>query len=151
MCDFRRMNSLKIAAVVLLLGGCSSPQERERKTLMNEIEKQVQLPKGARPLSEYARYYANKDDGVVVAVFLIPIKDDIAPGESCEELFENFTSGKMPCEPMQFEWALPAGERRWFKDQRDLPWINDGGCAQVDVEFDIAKSTVKHVECNGEA
>jgi hypothetical protein len=145
------MNSFKIAALLMLVSGCSSPQERKREALMNKIEKQVQLPKGARPLSEYARYYADKGDGVVAAVFLIPLSDEMRPGEGCEELLENFASREVPCEPMQFEWAMPAGERRWFKDQRDLPWINDGGCAQVDVEFNIAKSTVKYVECNGEA
>ena len=150
-CDPQQMNSFKIAAAILLLSGCSSPEEREREALMNLIEKQVQLPKGTRPLSEYARYYADTDSRVVVAVYLVPTSDEIGLGESCEELLENFASRKVSCEPMQFEWAMPAGERRWFKDKRDLPWINGGGCAQVEVEFDTATSTVKRAECNGEA
>ena len=118
---------------------------------MNQIEKQVQLPKGARPLGEYARYYADTKGGEVVAVYLIPMNDEIRPGESCAELLENFTTREVPCEPMHHPWAVGAGERRWVKSEQDLPFINDGGCGQVTVIFDKAKSVVKRANCNGVA
>lgn len=150
-CDVQRMNSLKIAAAIVLLSGCSTPQEFDRDALMNLIEKQVQLPNGARLLGDYARYYADSDGGEVVAVYLIPLDNEIPPGASCAELLEDSTTRDVPCEPMQFDWAMPAGERRWVKSEQDLPFISDGGCDQVTVVFDKAKSVVKSARCNGVA
>jgi hypothetical protein len=118
---------------------------------MGQIERQVQLPNGARTLAEYARYYASGDNGEVIAVYLIPINNDPRPGDRCEELTENFTSRQVPCAPMRPAWAMPAGKRRWVKDQHDLPYVNDGECAQVTVVFDKSKSAVKSAECNGTA
>lgn len=138
-------------AVALLLTACSSPEERDHEALMGKIEQQVRLPKGARTLGEYARYYANGDDGEVIAVYLLPFNDDPRPGDSCEELTENFTSRQVPCPSMHPTWAMPAGKRRWVKDQHDLPFISDGGCAQVTVVFDKSRSAIKSAECNGTA
>lgn len=118
---------------------------------MDQIEKQVHLPNGAGRLADYSRYYADDGHGEVVAVFLIIPKDEPRPGETCEELAANFTSRTVPCEPMHLPWAIPAGQRRWLKDKRDLPFINDGGCMEVDVTFNRAKSTVTSIQCNGEA
>jgi hypothetical protein len=145
------MNSLKIAAAVILFSGCSTPQERDREALMNQIEKQVRLPINARSLDEYARYYADGEDGKVVAVYLIPINDELPPDQSCEELLENLMTRELPCELVKSDWAMPAGKRRWMKSEQNLPFISDGGCAQVTVIFEKAKSVVKSAECNGVA
>ena len=135
---------------MLLLSGCSTAEERDREAVMNQIEKQVQLPDGARPLREYARYYA-EHEGEVVAVYMIPPNDEIRPGDGCEELLENLTTREVPCEPMKTDWAMPAGERRWFRSEQELPFINDGGCLQITVIFDRAKAVVKSADCNGMA
>jgi hypothetical protein len=117
---------------------------------MDQIEQRVQLPKGAGSLGEYSRYYADGDSGEVVAAYLMIPKDERRPGEACEELDRNVEGHTVPCEPIGLPWAIPAGQRRWLKDKRDLPFINDGGCADVNVTYDRAKSAVTSVECNGQ-
>jgi hypothetical protein len=118
---------------------------------MDRIEKQVHLPKGASPLADYSRYYSDDGKGEIVAVYLIIPRDEPRPGETCEELTTNFTSRTVPCRPVQLPWAIPAGQRRWLKDKRELPFINDGGCMEVDVTFNKAKWAVTSIQCNGEA
>jgi hypothetical protein len=43
----------------------------------------------------------------------------------------------------------PAGKRRWFRTPNDLPYISDGGCQQVNVQFDTASHRILAVACNG--
>ena len=117
---------------------------------MDRIEKAVRLPDRARPLSEYARYYAEREREVV-AVYIIPPRDEIRAGEACEELLENMSTRDVPCEPMKSDWAMPAGSRRWFKSEQELPFISDGGCSQITVIFDKPKGIVKSADCNGGA
>lgn len=109
-----------IIVAAALLTACSTSEARDREALMDLIERQARLPDGARPLAEYARYYAPGGKDEVAAVFLIPVNDEV-------------------------------GQRRWMDDQRDLPFIIDGGCSQVTLTFDRAKSVVKAAECNGPA
>ena len=118
---------------------------------MNEIESKLQLPKGARPLEEYARYYTDDDRGHVIGVYVIPMNDDLRPGDKCEELTANLSSHEVPCEPFKPDWAMPDGQRRWVPDQSHLPVIDDGGCGIVTVEFDRTRSTVTQAVCNGDA
>ena len=145
------MNLLRIAATAALLSGCSTPEERGREALMDQIEKQVQLPKGARPLSEYARYYAETGKSEVHAVYLIPISGELGPGEGCSELTENFSLKDVPCEPTADFPGLAPGERKWVADEDELPFMMDGGCMQVTVVFDKAKSVIRSAHCNGVA
>ena len=117
---------------------------------MDQIEKQVQLPRDARPLRDYARYYAYADTGDVKAIYLVPFDDDLKPGEGCDELLEDFTSKQVPCPDLDIPTMnLKAGQRRWMRDNRHLPAVNDGGCAVVNVSFDWKKGKVKEVRCNG--
>ena len=125
--------------------------EREQDALMSRLEHNLQLPEGASDLREYARYYANAGNGQIVAIYLIPFDHEIAPDEACEEVSADFSTREVPCPDLQPASAMPAGQRRWLNDRRDLPWINDGGCAQVEVIFDKETSAVKRAECNGEA
>ncbi len=145
------MKATAIFALVIGLAACSTPEERQRAAVMDQIEKQLQLPEGARPFGEYARHYAERDNGHVVGVYLVPFEDEIRSGESCEELDANFASHPVPREPMEMPKQLAAGEREWLKSPRDLPFISDGGCAQITVIFDKAKSAVLSAECNGRA
>ena len=143
------MNARAIVAAAALLTACSAPQDRERRALMDQIEKQVQLPKDAQSLGEYARYYTDRGSEVI-AVYLTPMDDEVRPGQSCEEVFENFTTLEVPCEPMA-GGTIGAGERRWVNSEQDLPFIDDGGCGQITIIFDKAKSVVKSAQCNGVA
>ena len=124
---------------------------------MNEIERLVVLPKGADSMSAYGRNYAFSDRGKVVAIYLKPFplpKID----EGCEEMLENFSS--RPCTKEEVAEGMasdaraaaaqtPAGERRWFGKASELPFVSDGGCMEVRVEFDTAAHRVLSVACNG--
>ena len=145
------MDTRHAAALAILLGGCSSAVERDPDELMGRIEHNLRLPEGASHLDEYARYYADAGNGEIVAVYLIPFGNEMGPDEACEEISEDFSTREVPCPERLPAQTMRAGERRWLADQRDLPWINDGGCAQIEVTFDKAKSVVKRIECNGEA
>ena len=42
-----------------------------------------------------------------------------------------------------------ANQSRWFDDYRELPFILDGGCHQIEVVYDSHSEQVESVECNG--
>src|SRR5689334_10246854 len=98
-----RTGSVPLSALLLL--SCAGPEERAHQALMDKIEAQVRLPKGARPLAEYSRYYAKGDRNEIVAIYLIVPK----PGP-------------------QPEGSVPPGNRRWFNDIREVPAMSGGGC-----------------------
>jgi hypothetical protein len=123
--DFRVMRGLIPPIAVLLLSACSTAEERQHSQLMDQIEKQVRMPAGSRPLAEYARYYAFDKRGRVVAIY---------------------TTLR---EPSYESLNLPAGQRRWVSHEDRLPGISDGGCGVVEVLFDPATEQVTRAECNG--
>jgi hypothetical protein len=144
---------------VLLCGGCS----REAGTavtdpvngrLMEAIERQVRMPPGARPLNDYARFYArapvdlNVAKGTVMGVYRIPATlSPPPPGAICEAFTEHGGLRKVPCDPGVHR--LLAGQRKWLEDYMALPFVDDGGCNTVNVEFDSEKQIVQRVYCNG--
>jgi hypothetical protein len=142
---------------LLAVSGCNHAPSREA-TLMDEIERSVVLPKSAEPLSAYGRNYAFADQGrVVVATYLIP-SPPIPVGKRCQVMLAN--GSLRPCTKEQIAEQVssdaraaaaetPAGRRRWFRTPNDLPYISDGGCQQVDVQFDIASHRILAVACNG--
>tara|TARA_B100000378_G_scaffold270455_1_gene259707 strand:+ start:799 stop:1260 length:462 start_codon:yes stop_codon:yes gene_type:complete len=131
----------------------------DRQALTDEIEQTVRLPDGAQPLTAYGRNYAFDGQDKVVATYLIPSLHS-SQDEGCEVMLDNFDS--RPCtqeeikELAEAEASMtasqtPAGEIRWHESPKSLPFINDGGCAQVNVEYDVAAHRILAVECNGEA
>ena len=144
------MTRVLVVALAVVLAGCSSTEERQQRALMDVIEARVQLPAKARPLEEYARYYADAGDGTVLGVYLIPTTAP-NPDDSCELLAADGSSRIVPCPQTRPDWEIPADDRRWFEDHQKLPYINDGGCMEVDVVFDKMTSAVLSVTCNGEA
>lgn len=105
-----------------MLASCEASKKSEREALMDRIESQVRMPEGSRPLAEYARHYAENAEGEVVGVYVPPNRN-----------------GRL------------LKRRQWLEDQRDLPFLMDGGCNQVTVLFDKTTSTVTHADCNGVA
>ena len=136
-----------IATLALLLTACATPEERKRADLMNKLEAQMQLPKGAPPLDRYARYYAYKDNNTVVGVYMIPMNGP-NPGDGCSEMLADMTSKAVPCPEMPND-DVPAGQRRWIENYRMLPSVHDGGCTIVNVTFRLSSLRVEHVTCNG--
>lgn len=116
---------------------------------MDEIERKVPLPKGAGGLDAYARYYAFLPDGKVIARYVVPIRYERKPGETCEELDENFEGHEVPCAPPS-TWPAEgvAGKRFWVANERSMPFMNDGGCNQLNIAFDPDTGKIEAF-CNG--
>ncbi|WP_370309632.1 hypothetical protein [Sphingobium abikonense] len=152
-----KLQILFIGLPMVLCAAADRPSERQ--ALTDEIERAITLPDGARPLMAYGRNYAFDGQGKVVATYLIPFSNP-SLDEGCEVMLDNFES--RPCtqseireladtEASMVESQTPAGEVRWHDSPKGLPFINDGGCTQINVEYDIAAHRVLTVECNGEA
>jgi len=138
-----------ILIAILCLSACSSPQERRQAEIMDRIEQQVKLPTGAEPLERYARTYAFKSRDRVSALYFLP---DLANDEGCRiaKGYGPKSAGAVArlCPPPD---GMKAGERRWFKDAEALPIIFDGGCGNIDIEFDLKTGSVIFAHCNGDA
>jgi hypothetical protein len=125
-------------AATLMLAACSSESptavesdtsksvsplttKEGRARIMDEIERQVQLPPEAGELQQYARYYAFDGESVIGTY--------MSSGEN---------------DPLR-------GKRLWLADRRDLPILMDGGCAVVNVVYDPPTQRVENTFCNGQA
>ena len=120
---------------------------------MDEIERQVVLPKDAQPLASYGRNYAYFDNSNVVATYLIPLAPPTV-GDGCEVMLENASS--RPCTEEEVaegttakDTETVAGKRRWFGSSNNLPFISDGGCAQVNITYDATAHRMLSITCNG--
>jgi hypothetical protein len=143
-------------AILPLLLAASAPGD-PRQALMNEIEASVRLPKGARPLSAYGRYYTYLKPGKVLAIYVIP-----SPPPRLDQGCEVSTKDVdfRPCTKAEIKESydrlaaqvaleLPAGKRRWMDRAYDIPDISDGGCRQVTIEYSISSKRFLILQCNG--
>jgi hypothetical protein len=64
------MQLYRLSLAVLLLVGCSPPEQNKQSSIMDEVERDVKLPPGAAPLSQYKRYYAYDTNGNVLAEYV---------------------------------------------------------------------------------
>ena len=117
---------------------------------MDKIERTVVLPNGAKPLDAYGRNYAFSGPNTVVATYLIPLStlDD----ENCKAMEHG---SLRPCTKTETQAThrlqftqTPAGQRRWFKNVRDLALVADGGCAQINFQYDMTTERVANVSCS---
>ena len=154
---------IKYLAVFSLLTGCanSSPSASpEHQTVFETIEANVRLPAGAFPLDRYSRNYAKRPDGKFVATYIVPFTSlQHDEGDlGCDVMLEDF--GSRPCSEAEIaeshhrdlQYAKSygtAGETRWFDNYLEMPFINDGGCLQIDIVFDPLTSVIESVKCNG--
>lgn len=95
---------------------------------VQHVESKVTMPEGAQPMSAYVRYYAGITvDGkkTIYGVYLATgvVRD-------------------MKQDPRPGIRIVTA---------REVPEIDDGGCSQVTVEFDVASDSVTRIRCNGQA
>jgi len=153
------MKSVLMLAALVALPPASASERLAHESLMDEIERQVRLPKQANPLKDYGRYYAFDGKGRVEAVYLLapePRTPDPLPADwGCEEVVmpgNEVTARKIPCPPEpDISHSVRAGQRRWVADRKALPVIFDGGCMIVNVIFDLKTRTVERAFCNGYA
>lgn len=92
----------------------------DRPALAAEIEREVTMPGSAHPIDAYDKNYAMSGVGTVVGRY------QLATGR-----------------------RILAARRRWFNDPADMPMIHDGGCMQVNIEYDPATHRVVAASCNG--
>lgn len=113
-------------ALALALAACASAEPRALSVTVlprdpiSYLESRVELPEGAEPLEAYDRYYANTrlgDREVIRGVYLLR-----------SSFGDRERSGMTP----------DAGRPRVFRGEaEDLPIVADGGCAVINVYFDI--------------
>jgi hypothetical protein len=117
--------SLAMATAVLILPSCISQtvasQADREAALADEIEAKVVMPVGASFLNGYARFYAATPAGKIVGLYFRGVSDGLEPGA-----------------------------RRWVP-AKALPGVDDGGCAVVNVVFDVRTRKVEQAACNGRA
>ena len=132
----------------------------EEHELIAQIEQLVQLPEGAEPLAYYARHYARKSDGKVMAVYVPPAPPSQwdEPDYGCEVALPDFAF--RPCTEAEIaeqrqmdetfsEQRGSADSIHWHDDYLELPSINDGGCSVVTIIFN-QRQQFEEVSCNGQ-
>ena len=151
------MHLLVPLLLIPLLAATPARASRYREALMDQVERAVVLPRGAKPLNAYGRNYAFNGHRQVVATYLVP-SAPADPSQGCEVMLNNL--GSRPCTRKEIAESAasyargiaaetPAGRRRWFRNSRSLPSIADGGCTQVSVRYDIPTHHIMAVACNG--
>lgn len=147
-CDDRRMRHRLSHAVLLWLAGCTPAADRQKVEIMNRIEHMIQLPVGASSLQSYARAYQFSSRTMVRATYF-PAEEPFGYA-FCDRIKgmgpEMSGDAAAVCPP---PLGMRAGERRWFDDHVFLPGDCDGGCTQVNVEYDMTTGRITLVRCNG--
>jgi hypothetical protein len=111
--------------LLLLASVHAATKPARTEALMNEIERRVVLPEGADALRVYDRGYALANPDKVVGIYLMS--------------------------PRTGTGQMRAGKRKWYGRIADLPFVFDGGCMQVRVEYQISTHRVLSASCNGYA
>ena len=124
-----------LAAAMLLLTAGAEPEEQQR-ALMDAIEKQVQLPKGAYHLDDYIRYYDYDESGKIVGVYVL--SNEWAEG-GCEEINPD---GSRSIVPHCYRWRN--GRRQWGH----AIISSGGGCSVVNIVFNPSTLMVEKTFCN---
>jgi len=158
------MRIILIIAIVAALTGCTSNMS-DQTQIMRMIETRIQLPEGAEPIEAYSRNYAKLSDQKVRAIFIEPYEPspiDQTEDYGCEVLDgidENGEFESRPCtgdeleETQGLDKAISeshgkANVSRWFKNSNELPGMDDGGCSQIEIIFDLRSDSFETIRCN---
>ena len=142
------MRNNSAVTIALMLAGCANREQSQHDLVMDRIEQQVQLPKGAHPLSDYARIYLAEDKDQVVAVYILPQIIERAAANECSELTKTDNLKTVPCVSARVR-QLRAGERRWVSDHRDLPFEVAPGCEVITLAYDLPHRRFDELSCVG--
>ena len=143
------MRTEAIAAVASLLASCSTPEERRNEDIMVQIEEQIQLPKGALPLDDYARFYADAGSDEVAAVYILPKVIEKMAADQCEQLTGIETSKSVPCVSSEVG-NLKAGERLWVGGHENLPFEVASGCDVITLGYNTVRRHFVEIGCVGQ-
>ena len=134
---------LDVALLLLwLLSSCAPSPHSRQDALMNEVEASVKMPRGAGPLSSYARYYAFAPDGLLVAAYTREVEKQ-EPGVSCSEMTLDGDLKDVACPALA---NAKLGERRWVSFE-DFPAVADEACGAVQVVYDPKARRILYTEC----
>ncbi|WP_435416698.1 hypothetical protein WAB17_07295 [Parerythrobacter aurantius] len=124
------------------LASCASDQTDIQGYLMDEIESSIDLPPGAKPLGNYARYYTEYD-GLVHGAYTIEVETPRPLEYGCEEARSDGRSMTTTC-------SSPAdakpGERRWVKFE-DYPAVSGEDCTAIQLQYDPRTKRFTYLEC----
>ncbi|MBB5716438.1 hypothetical protein [Sphingomonas aerophila] len=137
-----------ILAAFLATTACDPPEARRQAELMNTIERKITLPPGAGAVERFARAYKFASPDRVEALYFIPEEEpDRMFCEGTKRYGHKNGQIALACPPPD---GMKAGERRWFADDVILPFVSDGACAYIDVEYQVGSKTVPKASCHGE-
>lgn len=115
---------------------------------MNRIEHMIQLPVGAGSLQSYARaYHFSSRRKVRATYFRAAERSDYAYCGRILRMGPRLSGDAAAVCPPPI--GMRAGERRWFDDHVFLPGVCDGGCIQVNIEYDVSTGRITLAQCNG--
>ena len=136
--------------VAALLAGCTSREAAREDAVMDRIEQNIVMPRGARSLGSYARYYAPDSDGLINGIYIAPELEKTEPGAGCADVTVNFTLQAVPCDihPTPTD-EIRAGQRQWRSNPRKLPLITDGGCDIILSLYSQRQRAFTLVRCAG--
>jgi hypothetical protein len=120
--------ALSLAAPSALAQDDGSGHWLPERATIEQIEAKLTLPAGASPLNTYVRYYSGVTEQgrkIIRGVYLVVA------------VVRNAQQDSRP----GIRIVVP----------RDIPEIDDGGCHQVNVEYDVASAAVTGIHCNGVA
>jgi hypothetical protein len=95
---------------------------------VQRIESKVHMPDGAQAITAYLRFYA----GVV---------------DKGRQVIEGVYLARGVVRDMQIDHERDVQ----ISPEKDIPFIDDGGCLMVTVYYDVASDTITHAACNGYA
>lgn len=130
-----------LLVALLIIPSCDEGEEPRHHRLMNEIEAQLILPKGALPMAQYARYYAEQG-GKVHGAYTTEIEKRPADF-GCEEFQADDSTRAMEC-PARAD--LKPGRRRWVKFG-DYPAVSAEGCRAVQIMYNPKTRSIEYAEC----
>lgn len=107
-------------ALALICFGCAEGPSAREQALIAEVERRVQLPKGAGELRCYKRYYT------------------VVRGKQLREILDGFDRMPFP-EMLVGTYREPnPGETpgiTWVSSREDIPDLHDGGCTDMNVWY----------------
>ena len=149
MWDAQRMKAVPVVVPSILLASCSPPEERQHGALMDQIERQVQLPKGAGALNDYARIYTTGGKDQVIAVYVLPSVLERAANQECEDLTSTGTSRRVPCVSPLVQ-KIKAGERTWVPTSASLPFEDVPACEVITLAYSLRDNHFEELGCVGQ-
>jgi hypothetical protein len=125
-----------------LLTSCAPSPDQTHARLMDEIETNLSLPRGAGPLESYARYYARERDGLIIGAFTRRIEKRDA-GVVCSQMTIEGDAKEIPCPALA---DAKVGERRWV-GLNDFPAVADDNCGAIQIVYDPKLRRILNSEC----